>query len=62
MGCRKAAIIRAIPHTEGASRRGDSAAIIRAIPHTEGGEGRTPGGPGSGLRRGRKRFLCQLPL
>jgi hypothetical protein len=22
----------------------------------------TPGGPGSGLRRGRKRFLCQLPL
>ena len=21
-----------------------------------------PGGPGSGLRRGRKRFLCQLPL
>jgi hypothetical protein len=20
----------------------------------------TPGGPGSGLRRGRKRFLCQL--
>jgi hypothetical protein len=22
----------------------------------------TPGGPGSGLRQGRKRFLCQLPL
>jgi hypothetical protein len=22
----------------------------------------TPGGPGSGLRRGRRRFLCQLPL
>ena len=22
----------------------------------------TPGGPGSGLRPGRKRFLCQLPL
>jgi hypothetical protein len=22
----------------------------------------TPGGPGLGLRRGRKRFLCQLPL
>ena len=22
----------------------------------------TPGGPGWGLRRGRKRFLCQLPL
>jgi hypothetical protein len=22
----------------------------------------TPGGPGPGLRRGRKRFLCQLPL
>jgi hypothetical protein len=22
----------------------------------------TSGGPGSGLRRGRKRFLCQLPL
>jgi hypothetical protein len=24
--------------------------------------GPTPGGPGSGLRQGRKRFLCQLPL
>jgi hypothetical protein len=22
----------------------------------------TPGGPGSGLCRGRKRFICQLPL
>jgi hypothetical protein len=22
----------------------------------------TPGGPGPGLRRGRKRFLCQLPV
>jgi hypothetical protein len=35
-----------------------AAALILCVVHREP----TPGGPGSGLRRGRRRFLCQLPL
>ena len=44
MGCRQAAIIRAIPHTEGATRRGDSGKLE--------GEGRSPST--AGLERWRR--------
>jgi hypothetical protein len=44
MGCRQAAIIRAIPHTEGATRRGDNGKLE--------GEGRSPST--AGLERWRR--------
>jgi hypothetical protein len=44
MGCRQAATIRAIPHTEGATRRGDNGKLE--------GEGRSPST--AGLERWRR--------